>query len=264
MLAVFAQNGCNYNSAESWTVYLSRDPHSYTGYTPERNWQLPHFTTMKKVSDLKLFLPQSSYLLNSYRKGKFHSTYPIITAVQPRNYQLSPKEQKLLEQLAEEQTIEAQKKTTSEIIQLNKRRPFSLRQRAKRGPWYLNYMLMSGIDEQGKDSRFELWNLPLQLKDSTARLQYLGELEISLAPNHNQLQFNYLGQVSLVFRINNRLAHWQPYLDQLFSKPKNLTNHKSKKPVSFVANLLQVVAKPKRAYPYVHMKFDSQRGCRIF
>ncbi len=103
---------------------------------------------MNKVSDLKLFLPQSSYLLNSYRKTKHHDTYPVITAVWPRNYPLSPKEQKLLKQLSQQNT-----ETKIEIIQTNKRRPFSLRQRTKEGPWYLDYSLYVGASQTTRKNK---------------------------------------------------------------------------------------------------------------
>ncbi|MEM9423369.1 MAG: hypothetical protein AAF975_01115 [Spirochaetota bacterium] len=96
LLAIFAQHGCNYNSADSWTVYLSRDPHSYP---PLRERQLPDFRILQKISDVKLFLPTGSHLLDVYQRNGLYSSFPVITAEKPRSYSLTVKEEEALSSL---------------------------------------------------------------------------------------------------------------------------------------------------------------------
>ena len=291
LLTFFYRNGCNYNSVNSWTAYFSRDPNAYI--LPQNHLldapqikTLPKRHTLKKISDLKLFLPKDSFLLEAI---PFHS-YPTITAERPRNYHLSRKKELQIAEINNPQlnkiepgqqikeknlpglTINNNKdlKTLPQVVdergvRKTRRKPkkikpqtFTLLQQAKTGPRYLNYILMSGVDEQGASSRVELWNLPLQLIDSTEPFQYLGELEIDLAPNINLngKYLNYLGQVYFIFRVHNKLPYWEAYLDNYFRK-------KQKQQVRFTANLLQVVDIKKRSYPYGRLEYGNKQNCRL-
>ncbi|WGK69717.1 hypothetical protein P0082_02310 [Candidatus Haliotispira prima] len=90
----FGRLGCNYNSTESWTVYFSRDPDSYRF---SEGQHLPDFGVMRRISDLKLFLPRGVYLLDDYYKAGAYGMFPVITSLKIRNYRLTRKEQAFIE-----------------------------------------------------------------------------------------------------------------------------------------------------------------------
>ncbi len=210
LLQFFSERGCDYNPAESWTAYFSRDPDSYW---PSEGWQLPDFRVLRQVSDLKLFLPRAAAIGSS--KARYLGNFPIITRVAPRNYKLSERDQALTEwwqqniwaqlfhPVARTQQADAfSRKQFLRFVdplgplilgqgfrepvawqQSLKKRGFSPLQRARSGPHFLNYLLMAGVDRHLRNnSRLELWKLPVLLSESPAPFQYLGELEIDLEP----------------------------------------------------------------------------------
>ena len=323
LLRFFAQRACDYNSAESWTVYFSRDPQSYT---PVESWDLPNLHQLRRSSDLKLFLPQGVAILGGYRKTDFYGGFPIITALAPRNYVIGRREAELIEELQRDirqrlagsgvaatfsqdamyrrEHLEELPRVVDESGRLRQRRrpgkssdkwtnrPFAPLQRARSGPHFLSYMLMVGVTPAGAQSRLELWNLPVFLPDSDAPFQYLGELEIGLAPGaESRLRFDSLGRALLSFRVNDHFAYWEAYLDawlggrkgrerlqaqaQPDPTPVRGQSEATLKPGSpssqklqgdFVPNLLQLLDEDntvRRHYPYLRLEYGANQSCRF-